>query len=394
MRTDFKTAAFWALAALLAAIPFSNALFEIASCAFIGFFLLSLFQKKDFIFFRQTFFTLILIYFLMNLLSFARTEYPDASVRGLLKVLKNILLCAGAAYVIDSEKRFRAVFWTILIAAVFAGLDAWIQGMRGVDLLGRHPTAFYGTVGRLTGPFRHANDFAAYLSVVFFLFLAAVTDGFAVFSRRKYLFCLAGSILTAGCLVVTYSRGAWIAVAVVFLISACVKRNRITAAFLAAGVVFVLFFSPPLVKQRLGRLFEPGRDTLVERKALWGESIQMIRTSPLIGLGVNTYARNEMKFKTSHTDFQYAHNGYLQMAAEIGLFGLFSFLAVVVYFLTKCPRAAARSPGPYVQMAGPGLAFAVAAFLLGSAADTSLHSLRLVNFFWILMGIGWSAKNV
>ena len=134
----------------------------------------------------------------------------------------------------------------------------------------------------------------------------------------------------------------------------------------------------------------------MERVELWKESLRMICARPWLGSGVNTYARVEplYKNKSSHTDFQYAHNGYLQIAAETGLAGLASFLAAVTYFLWVSLRAFLDCKLPFLRISGLALVFGVFSFLIHSATDTNLHSTPLVNTLWVVMGLTWSAAEI
>ena len=60
----------------------------------------------------------------------------------------------------------------------------------------------------------------------------------------------------------------------------------------------------------------------------WKNAISIFRSSPVFGTGLNTYARIIMR-DPNHGAWRYAHNCYLQMAAETGLLGLSCFLWMV-----------------------------------------------------------------
>lgn len=256
-------------------------------------------------------------------------------------------------------------------------------------------TPFLTGIGRLTGPFHHANDFSAYLIPLFFMFLGLLTALGSFFSARRKSFYWAGFFITAACLLGSYSRGAWVAVILTWGLAVFLKRSRLLAAMLLVVVVAGTLFMPLPVKIRLASFFEKNRGSLVERQVLWGESIRMVQERPWTGLGVNTYARNEQRYKLqdSKTDFQYAHNGYLQMAAEIGLPGLGSFLALLVVFFWGAWPVLIRSQNDFLRSGGTGIVLGVLAFLIHSATDTNLHSLLLINWFWIVLGMTWAVRN-
>ncbi len=396
----------WAFVALfftVASMAFSISLFEIFSWMFISLCFLSMARSKTTVFLKDPLFVLAVIYFAMSLLSLTQSHYLDASLRGVFKVLKNILLCFSVVYVLDSDEKFKkTVMWLMVVALVIAA-DALIQGLTGFEPLRQRPmTAYVTGTQRLTGPFGHANDFSAYLSFVALLYLGILRDGLKVLPLKKFIFCLTGFLLVAACLIGTYSRGAWVAVILASVLFILFKKDKLLMAALVALVAAGFFFAPAHVKARAASLWDVKDGTIRERKILWEESRQMICQSPWLGLGVNTYARNEPFFKSKeiYTDNQYAHNGYLQMAAEIGILGLLSFLALLGYFFwgtlvgayCNTPLPADAGSG-FMKSGVAALVFAVLSFLLHSATDTDLQSLLLVNTLWLGMGVAWAGKR-
>lgn len=77
------------------------------------------------------------------------------------------------------------------------------------------------------------------------------------------------------------------------------------------------------------------------RKIVWKGAVDIFKNYPLFGSGVETFAFSYYKFRpvehnmTSEWDFLYnkAHNEYLNFAATTGLFGLGSYLLIIVLFI-------------------------------------------------------------
>lgn len=401
MLTDknLSRGAFGALFFVVAALSFSISLFEISSGIFIGLTLLWVlkFRSADRgIIFKNMFTLFVGLYFLSVLLSLTQSEYLAASARGVFKVLKNIALCFAAVAVIDSEARFKKIFQFFLLGALLIAIDALIQSVVGFDLIRQRRMIPYITgVGRVTGPFQHPNDFSAYLSLVIFLFIGALPEGLKIFSRKKFTWILIGTALVSLCLLWTYSRGAWLAVIVSFVLLTITKKSKFLLAGILLFSVWAVLFSPPLVKARVESIWKSQGGTLVERKALWQESFRMIKKSPVLGLGVNTYAKNEPHFKSGDPsiDNQYAHNGYLQIAAEIGCLGLLSFLLVFSCFFWKTVPQFLKTQNLFLKTAGTAFVFGILAFLIHSAFDTNLQSVLLVNQLWLAMGVTLAASR-
>ncbi len=395
IKTDIRTLAFCTLFPLAAALTFSISIFEISTAVFFGLMLVLFWKephallarlKKPLMFF-------LVLYFVLNLLSLTQTQYWEASGRGIGKVGKGILLCLFTFVVMDDEAKHKKIFEWILWVSLLINLDALIQGFTGREwILGRQMTKYYEDVGRVTATFVHANDYSAFLSVMLFFYLGALLSGKSAYPLWKRWVWAVGFVITFVCLLWTYSRGAWLAVILSFALSLVFRRNKKFLVFLAVLLVAGIVFAPPALKQRLGtikNILKSG--TVVERKVLWSESLRMIQKSPVLGLGVNTYAKNEPNYKLEGaTDYQYAHNGYLQIAAEIGLLGLAGFLAIIFYFLFCVVPRLATTAGDFGGGAGFAYAFGTLAFLIHSTVDTNLQSARLINLLWFLWGLAFS----
>lgn len=397
MRIDLlKRLGFFLLLATLASAAVGISLFEISSVAFLAVSLVCMALDAD----RKralggcwtVFFA---VYFAANLLSLTQSQYMGDSLKGMLRVFRLIGICLSVIYTLDTEEKFAAAFRWVLGVSFAVAVDGLVQSVTGLDPLRRRTlTAFHGDVGRVTATFGQANDFAGYLTLpVFYALGLLVEAGRLRFSKKAVAVLLAGLAAVLACLLWTYSRGAWVGVGAAFVFFALLKRRKILIGALAAVLLWALFLSPPLVRQRFQSLTHPTGGTFTERKILAGEAVAMIESSPWLGLGLNTFSRNAPRFKSKEhvTDVQYLHNGYLQIAVETGAVGLASFLAVLLHFFVSGFGVFLGRAKTFVEAAGAGIYFGLLAFLVHSAADTNLQSLLLVSGFWIALGFGWSA---
>jgi O-antigen ligase len=78
----------------------------------------------------------------------------------------------------------------------------------------------------------------------------------------------------------------------------------------------------------------------------------------------------------------YAHNCYLQIWAEAGIFTLLSFLAFLVILLIKGIRAFRKNKS-FILL---GLICGILGFAVHSFFDTHLYSLQLSALFWLMSG--------
>ena len=149
---------------------------------------------------------------------------------------------------------------------------------------------------------------------------------------------------------------------------------------------------------------------------MWRTGWKIFTRHPIIGNGINMFFG---EFKELRDDEykgrygSYAHNGYLQIAAETGVIGLAVFLLIVGkvlyaglggsrYFNEENPhRKASLRTGSvsaeavrFRRSLALGLAGGLFAFLIHSFFDTNLQSLPLVILFWFGAALLMSLESI
>ncbi len=399
MLTDkLKILAFWLLLASIFTITFSISLYEITSVAFVLVSLAAMATDRGTPALKGRWMLFLAVYFAANALSLTQSHYMADSLKGLLRVFRSCALCVSVIYALDTEDKFLKAFQWYLAVAFIIALDGFYQVWYSADLLrGRTMTNFTAESGRVTAAFNQANDFSAYITLALFFFIGVLAALPKLrLSLKEALFCVAGFASLSLCLLWTYSRGAWASIAAAFFAFALLKKKIFLLAAGAAALAAVVLFSPPLLKERFRSMLDFRSGSVAARMHLMDESLTMLEKSPWFGLGINTYSANAPFFKSKvyRTDMEYVHNGYVQMAAETGIVGLFSFLAVLGYFMVSVAPVFLKSTDRRLDAAASGIIFGVLAFLIHSAMDTNLHSLLLVSNLWLCLGMGWAAAGL
>ena len=130
--------------------------------------------------------------------------------------------------------------------------------------------------------------------------------------------------------------------------------------------------------------------TMKERGVIWQNSWEIFKRHPVIGNGLNTFYVEYMNIRDDEykgTHGSYAHNCYLQMAADIGITGLLTFLLFIGAVLIKGFKAASRIKDPLYYSIAMGISLGLLAFLIHSSVDTNLYSLNLSALFWMAAGL-------
>jgi putative inorganic carbon (HCO3(-)) transporter len=194
-----------------------------------------------------------------------------------------------------------------------------------------------GHLLRLGGTVGSPNVAAGYLSIS----MASAASVFFTDLQRTYRW-LATAVLALGvvALILTYSRGGWIALALaVTLMSLAVWRQRGLSWRKPAAVVALLtVVCLPFYNIVSGRLFGDDRGSAQSRIPLMHLAFRIVKDNPVLGVGANNFTVVMDRYLTSdfREEFLFAvHNKYLLVLAETGIGGLLAFLAFLLAALRR-----------------------------------------------------------
>jgi putative inorganic carbon (hco3(-)) transporter len=214
----------------------------------------------------------------------------------------------------------------VVIVLSFTGMPSTIWGL---------PTHIHIDAGvrggymRTGGTLGSPNSTAAYLSI---LLSMAASMLFTSLGRLHKLFACAVLVLSGIALVLTFSRGGWIALVVSLgLLCLCVGRQRGLSLRgpIAVIAILALLYLPfhSLISQRL---FSDDRGSAESRIPLMRLSFRIFADNPVLGVGANNFSVVMGHYLTPefrHAFLYAVHNKYLLVLCETGIGGLLAFLA-------------------------------------------------------------------
>jgi len=382
-------------------IPISIALIESLFVFALLFFVIKKMAKPEFKFLENYAYLFLMFFLYFSIASFINSGiYFEKSVKALFfKWLEYMLMFIVVHDTfLNKPKRLWIAILIFLSVSGLIGIDGIFQQLTKTDFI-RHRSFRY-----MTASFRNSNDFGAYLvpiglMVITLLFYSSlkkqyrykkiafpplagsavgvIGDNFgAIFSGWKALSLLA--VLLNICLILTFSRGAWIGLfAGLFLLIFFPKKKEIFYVLVCNIMSFILI---PALRLRVLGTFRTEGDAF--RFTIWPVAISMIKENPFLGKGVGTFMAHFSRYPTNLNP-QYAHNCFLQIWAETGIFSLICFLLFTGLLLYRGIKKFRKDSDPVLL----GLVSGVFGFLVHSFFDTNLYSLQLATLFWVLMGM-------
>ena len=367
---------------------------------------------------------LVFIFLAALLLSAALSKDPGVSrAPVVLYLTEGLLLFLIVSNAVRTTATLSRVLWVLILAASFMGTLSVYQELThtyGNDYAGLAQVEGYGTGGgfnvapadsqqkvlrpRLGGPLGSKNRYAQILAAVLPL---ALIRAFGERTRRLRLAAAGGSLLIVGGLLLSFSRGAAVAVFVTLLLMALLRELRLRQLLVALALITgIVLLAVPDYVTRLRSLQGvtalsstdssqrpdtalTGRQT--ENLAAWNT----FRDHPVVGVGPGVYFKeysreygNRLGVRYLHSERR-GHSLYLELAADTGLVGLSAFMAMVGTALVLLYRHAKRLRGhdPQGAMVASSLFFGLFAYL---ACGMFLH-LSYQRYFWALLGLASAA---
>jgi len=314
-------------------------------------------------------------------LSIVGSRYRTESLHGFVgKWLEYLIFFM---LVVDLGARPGVVARSAAVMAVSALLvvgEGFSQEVLGQGLLRRYPLMVYS---RVTGPYKNPIDLATYFMVVSpFLLTYAFTQ--RAWWRRFIWIVLVLMMVVLG---QTVAFGVWVSFGLSVLLVLILRRTAVRryAVLLAAAAILAggWYLHRTNLTNAVLTLSDVGT---ADRVVMWQAAGGMIKDRPLLGHGINTFMANYLTYWVGgERQPRYAHNCYLQMAAETGALGLVAFLALL-WGMGVQVRRGLRTATSREHFLLLGLATGLLAFVIHAAVDTDFYSLRQAALFWVLAG--------
>ena len=288
--------------------------------------------------------------------------------------------------------RWRWMMSLLLLSAALMSLYALILHNRGSRLVLMLPRPeAYGM--RASGAFMCPNHFASFIGMMLPVALALILCRDAGYTMR--IFAAYALAVIPPALYLTQSRSGWLGALLGIVVTAILLSARRSwrsfwiAVFLAplaaAAVGAASWTFSPVVRARAEDAMHGN-----PRVALWKDTVQMIKSAPLYGVGPGgfrwAYPRfwHEMK---AFLDPEHAHNETLEAVAEYGAIGsgiLAAGLTVMAGTMLLRLRSAPRGKDGTLVAGALGAGTAV---LIHSCFDYNLHVFGVASSVVMIAGV-------
>lgn len=234
------------------------------------------------------------------------------------------------------------------------------------------------------------NLFGGFLAMMILIFLSLVLSKFV--SRRERLGFLVTVIAMAGALMMTLSRGSWLALLLSLGVFSLLRGAR-AVAFVLVVALSAPWWLPVKVVERVQHTFEGKHstedqeleDSAQVRVDQWKALPEIFDEAPIFGHGYRTFANLWARFSPDHEP-KAAHSTWVELAAEEGVLGMVAYLWIISILGWTAFKAWRRRPVCFENDVALGFMCAIMCLMLLDTSGTRFRNREVMAYVWVLGG--------
>ncbi len=287
---------------------------------------------------------------------------------------------------LSEQKSVQTVINLMVAASVICSIYGIYQYFTPEELNVWQDSQMFGDIeGRIVSFFENPNVYGEYLILMIMLNFAAVINT----EKRSFkAFGIVALLLSAVCMVLTYSRGCWIGIAVSVMLFLFIMYRDWFMRGIVLGCAS-LFFLPKSVITRLMSIGNLADSSTSYRVYIWEGTLSMLRDFWQTGIGVGTDAFNSVYpvYAYGAISAPHPHNLYLLLVSEMGILALVLFLVFVLFMIKKLFSVSQTCADKKLSVWSAAMVSALVGYLIQGMFDNVWYNYRVFLFFWIFVGL-------
>ena len=314
--------------------------------------------------------------------------WPGGSVGVLSDFAKTVAIFLLLSHVVTTMARLRLAAWLLTWMAIGLGLFALYNFMTGAMIdQGANQDRLVGNEGALT---KNPNDLALMVNL-----LLPLTVGLFLSSKETWqrMVLLTAVGIEAATVVLTYSRGGAVTLAVIVLAYLWKLRRRRERTFIYVGLLAAVLALPLLPSSYFDRM-STITNVQADRTGSAQERIsdmiiagKTILANPIIGAGMGM---NMLVMREARGGWLGVHNVYLEHAIDLGLIGLGIFLVLLWSCLRVVADIQRTASSPDLVFFAQGLQVSLMAY----ATAAMFHPVSYQYYFYYIAGLAIGARTI
>ena len=273
------------------------------------------------------------VYFILQIVVAALSLDPKISITEVTGEIYRVLLLFFAMIFVKDFKQLKVILTSFLISSLLNDIMGILQSallMERARGFTHWPTMFSSVL---------------LMQIPVQIFIASLS----IMPRWSRILSGITCALSILCLILTQTRGAWLAFLAVLVIFILINQNYRAVALKLFAMVMIGFMlvsiQVPSLTERFTSIANPNSATIRERLLMWESATNIFKDYPIHGIGqrmftemYNTkYILPEANERPSETNkgHDHPHNNFMKFLCEGGIIGAFSFMLLHGYFCKR-----------------------------------------------------------
>jgi O-antigen ligase len=328
----------------------------------------------------------IIFYVVVLLFSSFLSVNPSGSLRDLALNITGMFFVFIAMNYEMKKKTVFSIIKFMILSSFFVSLYGIYQYIVGVPMESGWVDQTQNTQlkMRIYSTFENPNVLAEYL-----VMMIPVSVAYIVYNKnwgKKILFgamCLVQIL----CIGLTYSRGGWLGLVVSCGLFLVISNYRFIFLMIPMGLLG-LYLMPSSILQRISTIGSLKDSSNFYRFNLWQKSVDIIKDFWMSGIGLGYKAFMDITpLYIKNANPYHVHNTYIQLMIETGIFGLLSFLLMIIslvkmgfeVFSSKCSRE--------IKILIMAFVCGILGVMVHGIAEHVLFNPKIIYSFWFNISI-------
>jgi len=190
----------------------------------------------------------------------------------------------------------------------------------------------------------------------------------------------------------TFSRGGYLGMAASFFVMMILLRRhftklqkRVLLSLAVFGMIFISFVNTSILTRFLSS-FDLQEGSNVERMKNWQQGWDIFSNNFITGIGIGNYSF----YMDPTVDYRtpiYAHNLYLDLGAELGIFALFVWVLLIAITILELYRASKKTQDKTVSYLALGLIGSLVWYSAHSFFDDSIYAPNILSMLVVIISL-------
>lgn len=376
----------------------------------VSYFLKLIRGKRNLVFETTDLFALIFCVLLIfgGFVSFSGESVAPALMRAFLMI--GYFVIASVRHTREWLKKYTVSLVSSAILVALYGIVMYFIGSK-VGPTWLDTSLFTDISGRAVSTLENPNMLGEYFVMIIPIAVSVIISG--EFFKRSQLFFF--TLVMGFCLILTWSRGAWLGLIFAVVILLFIWHKRALWLVFGGLIAFPLatFVMPASILNRFMSIGNMADTSTSYRVNIWRGAIRMIRDHLFTGIGIGEGAWGKVYPDYTLPGIEkapHSHNLVMQITVEMGIIALIVFFAFLFFsyqsgftmfkklsdsptvdpsgLLAKTNRSPGRiDPKLSIRMASAGPLCGIFGVFVQGFTDYSWYNYRVFMIFWLVLGL-------